>query len=104
RLTAVQQFTRPNHTKCRGVATAVLSTLRNARHRCCRWAAHAEGHLPVRGRCGDCSRHGTSMKTFAVLALLALVASCLLDTLFGGSGGGATPVAGPPHALGLADP
>src|SRR5213082_927155 len=89
--------------KCGGVATAVLSTLGNARHRCCRWAAHAEGHLPVRGRCGDCSRHGTSMKTFAVLALIALVASCRLDTFFGGSGGGATPVAGPPADLRFAD-
>src|SRR6184192_4908475 len=89
--------------KCRGAATAVLSTLGNARHRCCRWAAHAEGHLRVRGRCGDCSRHGTSMRTFAVLALIALVASCRLDTFFVGSGGRAAPVAGPPADLRFAD-
>src|SRR5437867_241136 len=43
------------------------------------------------------------MKTFAVLALIALVASCRLDTFFGGSGGGATPVAGPPADLRFAD-
>ena len=39
------------------------------------------------------------MKSFAVLALIALVASCRLDTFFGGSGGGAPPVAGPPADL-----
>ncbi len=43
------------------------------------------------------------MKTFAVLALIALVASCRLDTFFGGSGGGATSVAGPPADLRFAD-
>ena len=39
------------------------------------------------------------MKSFAVLALMALVASCRLDTFFRGSGGGAPPVAGPPAEL-----
>ena len=43
------------------------------------------------------------MKSFAVLALIALVASCRLDTFFGGSGGRATPVAGPPADLRFAD-
>jgi hypothetical protein len=43
------------------------------------------------------------MKSFAVLALMAAIASCRLDTFFRGSGGGAPPVAGPPASLGFAD-
>ncbi len=43
------------------------------------------------------------MKSFAVLALIALVASCRLDTFFDGSGGRAAPVAGPPADLRFAD-
>src|SRR2546430_13977328 len=43
------------------------------------------------------------MKSFAVLALMAVIASCRLDTFFRGSGGGAAPVAGPPASLGFAD-
>ena len=43
------------------------------------------------------------MKSFAVLALIALVASCRLDTFFSGSGRGAPPVAGPPATMGFAD-
>src|SRR5438105_5496440 len=43
------------------------------------------------------------MRSFAVLALIALVASCRLDTFFGGAGGGAPPVAGPPANLRFAD-
>src|SRR5213080_5433145 len=43
------------------------------------------------------------MKSFAVLALMAVIASCRLDTFFRGSGGGAPPVAGPPASLGFAD-
>src|SRR2546430_1080858 len=43
------------------------------------------------------------MKSFAVLALMAVFASCRLDTFFRGSGGGAPPVAGPPASLGFAD-
>jgi hypothetical protein len=39
----------------------------------------------------------------AVVALVALVASCRLDTFFGESGGGAQPVSGPPAALRFAD-
>src|SRR5205814_10458197 len=81
---------------CACIATA-------ARHRCCRGAAHAEGRFRVRGRCGDCSRHGVSMKSFAVLVLLAVVLSCRLDTFFRGSGSGAPPVAGPPAGLRFTD-
>src|ERR1051325_7335327 len=36
------------------------------------------------------------MTRLTVLLLLVLVASCRLDTFFRGSGGGASPVAGPP--------
>ncbi len=43
------------------------------------------------------------MKSFAVLALIALVANCRLDTFFDGSGGRAAPVAGPPADLRFAD-
>ena len=43
------------------------------------------------------------MKSFAVLALMAVIAGCRLDTFFRGSGGGAPPVAGPPASLGFAD-
>src|SRR5256714_9849016 len=43
------------------------------------------------------------MKSFAVLALIALVAGCRLETFFTGSGGGAPPVAGPPSGLGFTD-
>src|SRR5213082_2604358 len=43
------------------------------------------------------------MKSFAVLALMAVIAGCLLDTFFRGSGGGAPPVAGPAASLGFAD-
>src|SRR5947207_3565883 len=43
------------------------------------------------------------MKSSAVLSLIALVASCRLDTFFRGSGGRATPVAGPPADLRFAD-
>ena len=43
------------------------------------------------------------MKSFAVLALMAVVASCRLDTFFRGSGGGAPPVAGPPASLRFTD-
>jgi len=43
------------------------------------------------------------MKSFAVLALIALVVSCRLDTFFSGSGGGALPVAGPPADLRFTD-
>ena len=43
------------------------------------------------------------MKSFAVLALIALVASCRLDTFFDGSGGRAASVAGPPADLRFAD-
>src|ERR1051326_5108164 len=43
------------------------------------------------------------MTRLTVLLLLALVASCRLDTFFRGSGGGAPPVAGPPAALGFVD-
>src|SRR3989440_633556 len=43
------------------------------------------------------------MKSFAVLALIALVAACRLETFFTGSGGGAPPVAGPPSGLGFTD-
>ena len=39
------------------------------------------------------------MKRFAVLPLMALIASCRLDTFFRGAGGGAPPVAGPPADL-----
>jgi hypothetical protein len=39
------------------------------------------------------------MTRLTVLLLLALVASCRLDTFFRGSGGGAPPVAGPPADL-----
>src|SRR5256885_4851956 len=77
--------------------------LRQRQHRCCRAAAHAEGLFGVRGRCGDCSRHAAPMKSFAVLALMAIVASCRLDTFFRGSGGGAPPVAGPPANLRFMD-
>src|SRR3989440_10911063 len=79
------------------------SVLRQRRHRCCRVAAPPEGLFGVRGRCGDCSRHAAPMKSFAVLALMAVFASCRLDTFFRGSGGGAPPVAGPPASLGFAD-
>src|SRR5213082_1119327 len=43
------------------------------------------------------------MKSFAVLALMAVIAGCRLDTFFRGSGGGAPPVPGPPASLGFAD-
>src|SRR5437764_315020 len=43
------------------------------------------------------------MKSFAALALLAVVLSCRLDTFFRGSGSGAPPVAGPPAALRFTD-
>ena len=43
------------------------------------------------------------MKSFAVLALMAVIAGCRLDTFFRGSGGVAPPVAGPPASLGFAD-
>src|SRR2546423_4682404 len=43
------------------------------------------------------------MKRLTVLALMALVASCRLETFFRGSGGGAPPVAGPPADLRFAD-
>src|SRR5256886_6137455 len=43
------------------------------------------------------------MKSFAVLVLMAMIASCRLDTFFRGSGGGAPAVAGPPASLGFAD-
>src|SRR5947208_8869618 len=79
------------------------SVLRQRRHRCCRVAAHTEGLFGVRGRSGDCSRHAAPMKSFAVLALMAVVASCRLDTFFRGSGGGAPPVAGPPASLRFTD-
>src|SRR5438876_9489583 len=39
------------------------------------------------------------MKRFAVLPLMALIASCRLDTFFRGAEGGAPPVAGPPADL-----
>ena len=43
------------------------------------------------------------MKSIPVLALVAVVASCRLDTFFRGSGGGAPPVAGPPAGLRFTD-
>src|ERR1051326_5161320 len=43
------------------------------------------------------------MTRLTVLLLLALVASCRLDTFFRGSGGGAPPVAGPPADLRFVD-
>jgi hypothetical protein len=43
------------------------------------------------------------MKRFVVLMLMALVASCRLDTFFSGSGGGAPPVPGPPATIRFAD-
>src|SRR2546430_956808 len=43
------------------------------------------------------------MKSFAGLALIALVAGGRLETFFTGSGGGAPPVAGPPSGLGFTD-
>src|SRR5438093_12225244 len=43
------------------------------------------------------------MTRLTVLLLLALVASCRLDTFFRGSGGGARPVAGPPADLRFVD-
>src|ERR1051325_2256588 len=43
------------------------------------------------------------MTRLTVLLLLVLVASCRLDTFFRGSGGGASPVAGPPADLRFVD-
>jgi hypothetical protein len=43
------------------------------------------------------------MKCGTVLVLIALVASCRLDTFFSGSGGGAPPVPGPPAGLRFVD-
>jgi hypothetical protein len=43
------------------------------------------------------------MKCGTVLVLIALVASCRLDTFFSGSGGGAPPVPGPPADLRFMD-